>query len=572
VKRNRAITGAAVAVVLALTAGTTVSYLKYRDAERQRSYAEEGQREAEKRRKEADEERQTALAVSEFLGGLFEDVDPVARTGRAFGAQKRGEKALTAVEVVDRGARKLKTALRDKPRVRAALLDRIGTVYLDLERAREAEPLLQEALQIRLAEYGPDSLEAAASRQSIGLLHMCRSEGEPARAALEQALSLRRQHLGNDHPLVADTLFHLGIICASLEDLPTAEASLRECLAIRRRHFGSESREVGAALFVMGEMYLHFGDAVKALAPLQEAAALADKLEGKNDFYTVISLFSQAQLAEKLGNAGRARTLYQEAEAKGVKLLGADHHLVALGRTEVAYFLFRQDEHEEGVKILREVIAILRKSFGPDSYPVAARLLILARAERQLEHFKEAETAAGEAVRIWRKSLAGKTPRPLNAAECLHVQAGLVLNRGAGAEADPLYREGLAILLREKVPSFAERQHSMARVLALVLLTRAGIPVSQEFIDHTQPSGEKARDLAFAETWARASQALLRFSQPPTADDLLIGDYFQSKAILMLRSAVAAGLRDVDVIQSNAAFESLHGRADFQEIVQNRRR
>src|SRR6185312_11602367 len=102
------------AVVLALAAGTTVSYLKYLDAEQQRGNAEQKQKEAEdqtklaeKRQREADEERETALAVSEFFGGLFEDVDPVARTGRAFGLQKRGEGALTAVEVVDRGALKL---------------------------------------------------------------------------------------------------------------------------------------------------------------------------------------------------------------------------------------------------------------------------------------------------------------------------------------------------------------------------------------------------------------------------------------------------------------------------------
>jgi hypothetical protein len=70
------------------------------------------------------------------------------------------------------------------------------------------------------------------------------------------------------------------------------------------------------------------------------------------------------------------------------------------------------------------------------------------------------------------------------------------------------------------------------------------------------------------ETWAKVSPALLRFFPPTTADDLLICDHFQSQAILMLRSAVAAGLRNVQVIRSNAAFKCLYGRADFQEIVQ----
>jgi tetratricopeptide (TPR) repeat protein len=252
-------------------------------------------------------------------------------------------------------------------------------------------------------------------------------------------------------------------------------------------------------------------------------------------------------------------------------LLGADHHLVALGRTELAEFLMRQGEFDPSVEILRDVIAVLRKSFGPDSDPVATRLLILARAERDSGHGLEAEAATAEAIRIWRKSLARSRPRLLKAATGLQVLASLVFNRGALAEADPLYREGLAILLKENVPSFAERQHTMARDLAWLVLEREGLQVSKNFIEHIKPSGEPALDLAHAETWAKASQVLLQFSQPPITDDLLICDHFHSQAILMLRSAVAAGLRDTDGIQSNPVFQALRSRTDFQEIVRMRR-
>ena len=44
------VTGAAVAVVLAPTAGTAVSYAKYRDAEEQRGIAQSKQGEAEKQK------------------------------------------------------------------------------------------------------------------------------------------------------------------------------------------------------------------------------------------------------------------------------------------------------------------------------------------------------------------------------------------------------------------------------------------------------------------------------------------------------------------------------------------
>src|SRR5438094_4378360 len=54
VKRNPVVTGAAVAVVLALAVGTTVSYRKYLDAEAQRGVAEERRKDAEKAGEKAD--------------------------------------------------------------------------------------------------------------------------------------------------------------------------------------------------------------------------------------------------------------------------------------------------------------------------------------------------------------------------------------------------------------------------------------------------------------------------------------------------------------------------------------
>jgi eukaryotic-like serine/threonine-protein kinase len=60
VKRNPVVAGAAVAVILALAAGTTVSYLKYLDAEQQKSIAEGRRKDADKQRQAADEARDQA--------------------------------------------------------------------------------------------------------------------------------------------------------------------------------------------------------------------------------------------------------------------------------------------------------------------------------------------------------------------------------------------------------------------------------------------------------------------------------------------------------------------------------
>ncbi|MBA4187736.1 MAG: hypothetical protein C0467_06925 [Planctomycetaceae bacterium] len=544
---------------------------KQRDAEQQRAIAEERRKDAERqksiaeeRRQEAEQQRETALAVSEFLGGLFEDADPLALTGRMFGVQKRREGDLTALEVVDRAAVKLKTALTDKPRIRAALLDRIGNVYLDLGRAREAEPLLQEAMQLRRKRLGDDHIEMAASWQSLGQLHLSVGDLEQAGKEFEQALALRRKHLGNNHQLVADTLFYLGTQRAFHSEVPQAERLLNECLAIRRHPAGKESREIAVVLLMLGQMYLQNDEPLKALPLLSEAAAMLDKLGGKNDFSGIVSLFIKAQFSARLGNPKQAKALYQEVDLKATRLLGPDHYIVIFGRGMYAGFLFESGEPEESLKVLRGVVASYRKTFGPDSKPLADKLLTLARAERNLNHLAEAETAARESVSILRRN--AQTPKlALQRSECLHVLGALVYNRGDADEASVFYREALAIRLRLGEES---RTFELARDLSRMLFQKAAVTIaSPAFLTHSKATGDAKVDFGLAQAWAQAAQALTRLSPKPTADDELVLQFLQGQAVSMLRSSVASGMRDVKAIQMFADFKPLHDRADYQEVL-----
>jgi hypothetical protein len=90
--------------------------------------AEQKTREAEVSEARAAEEPEAARQVSEFLTGLFEDNDPLAVGGRAFVAlTPRGDKLL-ARDVLDRGRDKMAGRLKDQPRLRALLLDKMGNV------------------------------------------------------------------------------------------------------------------------------------------------------------------------------------------------------------------------------------------------------------------------------------------------------------------------------------------------------------------------------------------------------------------------------------------------------------
>jgi formylglycine-generating enzyme required for sulfatase activity len=104
VTRNPVVSALAAAVALALTVGTTVSYLKYRDAEEQKGIAQEKVREAER--------------ASDYLVSIFELADAKGQ---------RGTKS--ARQILDAAETDIPEKFADQPELRDKLLQRIGSVY-----------------------------------------------------------------------------------------------------------------------------------------------------------------------------------------------------------------------------------------------------------------------------------------------------------------------------------------------------------------------------------------------------------------------------------------------------------
>src|SRR5262249_47295475 len=99
-------------------------------AEQRRLIAVNAERDALAAKKDAEEEAAAAREVANFMGGLFEEADPSILSGRAFGEQPSTNPS--AMEIVERGAKRLADPnfLKDKPLVRATLLDKVGHVFM----------------------------------------------------------------------------------------------------------------------------------------------------------------------------------------------------------------------------------------------------------------------------------------------------------------------------------------------------------------------------------------------------------------------------------------------------------
>ncbi len=162
VKRNPVVTGAAVAVVLALAVGATVSYLKYLDAEQQKGFAENRQKYAEEQQTEA--EKQTGIAkenekkaqanadrakaARDFLVSILKISETDVRGGN-----------ITTRQILAVAEKRLATEFADQPELRADLAKAIEDVKRGIGRTTPQAMILAShgTVQVQSAFGKPKS-------------------------------------------------------------------------------------------------------------------------------------------------------------------------------------------------------------------------------------------------------------------------------------------------------------------------------------------------------------------------------------------------------------------------------
>ena len=128
IRRNRLMVMAGTVALIAVLAGATAATLGFIRATESEQVARQ--------------EAATARATSQFLVDLFEVSDPWAFTP----VSAKSGTDITAREILDMGAERLRTDLKDQPEIQSGLMTTIGRVYMGLGLPDLAMPLVQEGL------------------------------------------------------------------------------------------------------------------------------------------------------------------------------------------------------------------------------------------------------------------------------------------------------------------------------------------------------------------------------------------------------------------------------------------
>ena len=302
----------------------------------------------------ANREAQTAQQVSDFLVDLFE----VSAPGQALGNK------ITAREILDQGAEKIKNELQEQPRVQARLMHTMGVVYESLGLYKPADSLLREALVNRRELYGDIHPEVAETLNAVARVLLQTGNYEQAITMSRESLTIRRMLLPNDHADVASSLHTLARALSYEGSFAESETHYREALDIRRHTLGHQHEHVAATMIDLADLLMARGDLGAAEPFYSQALDIRVHSLGEEHPDVAESLSSMASLLQAKGDRGTAKSFLRRSLEMRLRLLGEEHPSVANSMSKLANLLRREGDYGQAEHFYRRSIGIRSHLLG----------------------------------------------------------------------------------------------------------------------------------------------------------------------------------------------------------------
>jgi tetratricopeptide (TPR) repeat protein len=425
-KRNSVVASLLASIMLLLLVGavTATAGMLYANrlrigaeasAETARLNAEEAQKNAEARDQLAQQERsqrEKAEEANRFLVSLFQSADPLGLWEWGYRDKMEDSAALTAVEVVRRGVRRLNERA-SQPEVHAQMADTLGAVLCSLGELDEGKRLLSEALEYRRKHQQDQPLPLAATLLNLGHLHHELGDYTQAEQMCREALHLRQEKLGPNDLLVADAKFALAWAVGDMrragfsrEDI---EQLLRDVVAIRRQHLQPDDRKIAIALSALASILISKGKTPEAIKVLTEAMTIFQKHEGTKSASTAFVAYFQSELARKKGDRLEALRLSREVVDRLEPALGPQHPIIGMALGNMAGRLRDTGQVDEAVDVVRRALNIGRRS-PMRSHPKMVEGMvelagILTQEGLATNDEQKAEESLKEAVTLYEEAL-----------------------------------------------------------------------------------------------------------------------------------------------------------------------
>ncbi|NEO21534.1 CHAT domain-containing protein, partial [Moorena sp. SIO4A5] len=150
-------------------------------------------------------------------------------------------------------------------------------VYFNQGRYQEAEPLLQQTLELTKRLLGEEHPQVALSLNNLALLYLNQGRDQEAEPLFQQALELNKRLLGEEHPQVALSLNNLALVYLNQGRYQEAEPLLQQTLELTKRLLGEEHPQVALSLNNLALLYHTQGKISRALELLEQGLKVEER-------------------------------------------------------------------------------------------------------------------------------------------------------------------------------------------------------------------------------------------------------------------------------------------------------
>ena len=360
-----------------------------------------------KERDRAELQAKKAEQVSGFITNLFKESTPGEINGDT----------LTVRHALDIGAQKIKAELPEQPEIQAKILSVIGEVYHSLDLQKEAEELLETALEQQ--DQLPDEVILADKVQTLHVLSIVKAylkKYNEAETIGRQALNLAENNFGKSAAITQACRYSLSTTLHSRAKFDDASELMDEWLTFSgSKNNARENTQVAQELIDKSQIFLMSGKRHEAEQMLRKALNLRLAEFGENHYEV-------AKVLVSLADAFRASGKYSEAEFTNKKAIqifedvesrNNEHYAFAL--RSLAGLLTERGAYSQADSLFKRSIFLHKESFGSESFQVKFTQALYANTLIEQNKFPEALKLLNEAYTFYEEKFGENILHALNA-------------------------------------------------------------------------------------------------------------------------------------------------------------
>ena len=361
-------------------------------------------------------------------------------------------------EMLDQGATML-GELDGMPELRAELMTAIGRGYLTLSLTREAEPLIEGALELGKQMHAESSQELVERRFDLAWLRGGQGRFQEAEAIYREIQATTLKHWGDKPAKVARMR---NALAANLLDQGRYEEAgplFEQALAAKKEVLGEHHQDVTAIAGNLGVTHYYQGQYEEAADVFQQQLTSLRRQHPEQHGQVRAAKINLAASLREMGS-------YDEAERLLAEILISDQQeQPSTGRGKLLEHLAENalmtGDLEKAEEHVQEAISLYRRLVESDHPDLARAQTLLARILLSQGDAEQAEALLRQAEMIYgRGDLADHWQR----AETASILGACLLAQGRLEEAEPLLKTSLGQLEQQAGPNANPAREAAARL------------------------------------------------------------------------------------------------------------